>query len=75
MARDADGEERARMRTVRWRDPAAAAEEIGSAETSLREEQARARQDRGQRWYRWVQDAMAGGGGRLYRWIKAGAPA
>eukprot|EP00974_Lingulodinium_polyedra_P016407 1589172-Lingulodinium_polyedra.AAC.1 len=75
MARDVGGEELARMRTVRWRDPAAVAEEIVSAEASLREEQARAKQARGQRWYRWVQDAMAGGGGRLYRWIKAGAPA
>eukprot|EP00974_Lingulodinium_polyedra_P074241 7194454-Lingulodinium_polyedra.AAC.1 len=75
MARGADSVEQTRMRTVRWRDPATVAEEIGRVEASLREEQARARQDRGQRWYRWVQDAMAGGGGRLYRWIKAGAPA
>eukprot|EP00974_Lingulodinium_polyedra_P035493 3406377-Lingulodinium_polyedra.AAC.1 len=75
MARDVGGEELTRMPAVRWRDPAAVAEETGRAEASLREEQARARQDRGQRWYRWVQDAMPGGGGRLYRWIKAGAPA
>eukprot|EP00974_Lingulodinium_polyedra_P029521 2844141-Lingulodinium_polyedra.AAC.1 len=63
MARDADGEELTRTRAVQWRDPAVVAEEIGSAEASLREEQARAKQERGQRWHRWVQDAMAGGGG------------
>eukprot|EP00974_Lingulodinium_polyedra_P100556 9741577-Lingulodinium_polyedra.AAC.1 len=61
MVRDADRDERARIGTVRWRGPAAVAEELGRAEGHLREEQARARQDRGQRWYRWVQDAMAGG--------------
>eukprot|EP00974_Lingulodinium_polyedra_P037188 3567516-Lingulodinium_polyedra.AAC.1 len=60
MARDAGDEEHARMRAVRWRDPTAVAGEIARAEATLREEQARAKQDRGQRWYRWVQDAMAG---------------
>eukprot|EP00974_Lingulodinium_polyedra_P003278 307186-Lingulodinium_polyedra.AAC.1 len=48
MARGASDEEHARTRAIRWRDPDAVADEMRRAEAALREEQARARQDRGQ---------------------------
>eukprot|EP00974_Lingulodinium_polyedra_P097674 9467508-Lingulodinium_polyedra.AAC.1 len=75
MCRGVNAEEQARLKGRCWRGPTVLARELAAAEGALRAEQSRAKEDRGQRWYRWVQDAMAGGGGRLHRWIKAGAPA
>eukprot|EP00974_Lingulodinium_polyedra_P066383 6425065-Lingulodinium_polyedra.AAC.1 len=49
-------------------------QEIRDAEAALAEATTATRRRRGQRWYEWVQEAIAGGAGRLYRWIKVGAP-
>eukprot|EP00974_Lingulodinium_polyedra_P108298 10484761-Lingulodinium_polyedra.AAC.1 len=46
--------------------------EIAVAEDELRAATADVRARRGRRGHRWVQDALADGGGRLYKWIRAG---
>eukprot|EP00974_Lingulodinium_polyedra_P046244 4431540-Lingulodinium_polyedra.AAC.1 len=64
--------ERARLRG--WGGPAVVRAEVDAAEAALRDAQVFGWGERGARWYQWVQCAMAGGAGRVYKWIKAGAP-
>ena len=44
---------------------------IANAETDYRNAKQAAQGRRRESWHKWVQEALADGGGRLYRWIKA----
>eukprot|EP00974_Lingulodinium_polyedra_P068139 6597966-Lingulodinium_polyedra.AAC.1 len=72
LLRDAPPEQRHAWASADWRRPGFLDAEIAAAEQRLKGAAARARERRGQGWHQWVQEALADGGGRLYKWIKAG---
>eukprot|EP00974_Lingulodinium_polyedra_P039960 3834069-Lingulodinium_polyedra.AAC.1 len=65
MERSAEGQGRARLGAFVCA-PGVLERELQVAEAALAAAVAEARSRFGQRWLEWVQDAMAGGAGRLY---------
>eukprot|EP00974_Lingulodinium_polyedra_P129395 11209883-Lingulodinium_polyedra.AAC.1 len=66
--------ERARLEGVNWASRDAIGERIVEAEAEYQRLAAEAKRRRADGWNRWVQDALADGAGRLYKWIRAGGP-
>eukprot|EP00974_Lingulodinium_polyedra_P005185 488758-Lingulodinium_polyedra.AAC.1 len=62
------------MDGVGWASREAVGAEIAGAEAEYRELAGAAKRRRADGWNRWVQEALSDGAGRLYKWIRAGAP-